>query len=173
MGADAHTERTRVPDDIPPCSAAERKFLEAIKAAAEDTRPLLPLPNPPMPPRPSGRSRTSRGRYRRAVAVWKKAVELTAVLNAAWGGPTSGSGGGNLCRELEGDCPVPRLPHARGPPAVLRAWGLLLRLARDMKSARRLVASELKTGEDLWSRLRKAACDAYGRAETSMPYVPF
>ena len=78
-----------------------------------------------------------------------------------------------MCRELEDDCPVARLPHARGPPAVLRAWGLLLSSARDMKSARRSVSVELRTGEDLWTRLRKAACDAYGRTETSMPYVPF
>jgi hypothetical protein len=102
------------------------------------------------------------------------ARDLINGLNDAWGEPKPGIGGGTS-RGTASDAPVAaRLRFVEGAAFTLRGWSLVLKAARELRAARRLAFEEVGTGGALlWSKLRKAVADTYGRIEGKEVYRPF
>ena len=73
---------------------------------------------------------------------------------------------------LEG-LPPSRIWEAEVPEFRARIWATILPAAASLNSALRCSRSVNATGEELWTRLRKCACDIYGRCPTREIYRPF
>ena len=56
-------------------------FLAAMGIAVKDEAKLFPIQLPPMPPRPSARSRRPKQRWGRAWALWSLTCEIIKMLN--------------------------------------------------------------------------------------------
>lgn len=96
------------------------------------------------------------------------------MVNDAWTGrPHSSSEDGTGGQALAGPREA-RLRHAEAPGFVHRAWALLFRAARDLNAARRAITDKgVETGgASMWSLLRKAVADAYGRVAGKEVYKP-
>ena len=115
-----------------------------------------------------------RARYRLAMSTWRTAADLVALLNECWGGPVSGLGGGSCSGGLPIDGPSPcRIWASEAPARRKRAWASVCCAVKGLDSALRLSHSESGTGEELWSKLRKAASDISGRTPGREVYRPF
>ena len=162
------------PDLEAPLPRGVRTLLALLRAAAEKNEPVVPLPVAPKPPGPTGRSKGVRALYRRAMSTWRTAADLVALLNERWGVPVSGLGGGSCSGGLPIDGPSPcRIWASEAPARRKRAWASVFCAAKGLNSALRLSHSEAGTGEELWSKLRKAASDIYGRTPGREAYRPF
>lgn len=112
-----------------------------------------------------------KARYRRALAVWREAQELVTCLDKLNGEPSDVGGSAN---EQSSESAEPcRVRFSSAPPHTRRGWSLLLAAAQDLSSARRLSLREARTGEELWSLLRKSLADCYGRTPGKDVYRPF
>jgi hypothetical protein len=134
------------------------ELLSVINEAINKEERIFPLPPIPAPPEPRKRG----GRYRKAVATWRRGQELLERLNDLFAGPHS-SGGGNLSVSRFEDPAPSRVRFSEGRPAHLRAWTLILKVAQGLNASRRLSEEKAETGVALWTLLRKGVADIYGR----------
>ena len=127
-------------------------------------RSLLPLPCPPSPPRPAGKSHRVRARFLRARQLWTEACSTIVALNEL-GAPASATAGAhsNLV-----------VARVRGVDAVSRAWLHVFAEVARLRRARRDAAKQCPTGAAVLERLaRREGEDGYGRSVRLPTYIPF
>ena len=148
-------------------------FSAAIRTATSDTYSPFPIPQLPVPPRPTTGNRGSLRRWRAASTLWGIASRIISTLNREERARLEGS---SAYKEPDEDSqkrePAGRIPAASADARVKRIWLEILKHAKILRAGRRASVKAGQTGTALWDRLSKALLDCYGRILDDSPYRP-
>ena len=155
------------------CVSGPAVFLAAMNIATSDDIRLFPIPLPPMPPRPSAKSRRPKQRWGRAYALWSTVRELITMLN------NSEKPGGILEKEVAleeeqiraSQTAIDanhRIRHSSVDDRLKAVWAELFSHGKVLRPARR-ESLKTPTGDGLWQQLTKCLTESYGKPVSDIP----